>query len=311
MRGAIWRAISEDIPIKLAALVISIGLFVLVRSDKDAASGTFVRVIYTLPTDRVLVSDPVSELKIGIRGSWTRIQRLDEREIEPIRIDLSHTRDAVLHFSESMISLPPGLRVVSISPTETKLDFEPRAERDVPVQPVLEGQPQEGFRVNAITVEPDRVRIAGPARIIKRLERLTTRPLRIADATGAVRETVALEIPPHASRYLDAGTVTINVDIRPAIVERTLEGVPMRILGLTRLEGELEPRTASVILRGPSDLVRRVSATALQLSVDARLEDSRPPALFKKRVDVAGLPSGVAAEVRPDSVVLSTHRKHD
>ncbi len=311
MRAAFIRAFTEDLPIKIAALVIAIGLFVLVRSDKDAATGAFVRVVYTLPSDRVLVSDPVSEVKIGVRGPWTRIQALDEREIEPIRIDLTRSTDRVLHFNESMVSVPPGLRVVSISPTETKLDFEPRAERDVPVQPLIEGQPQEGFRVTSITVEPVRVRVAGPKRIIQRLERVTTRPFRIADATGAVRDTVALEPLPHAAQYLDAASVTVTAEIRPAIVERSLDGVAVQIVGLSHLEGQLEPRTAQVILRGPSDLVRRVSPAALQLTVDARLEESRPPALYKKRVDVAGLPSGVAAEVRPDSVLLSTRRRHE
>jgi YbbR domain-containing protein len=309
MRQAIWRVVTEDLPLKIAALVISLGLFALVRNDKDAVTGAFVRVVYTLPTDRVLVSDPVSELKIGVRGPWTRIQRLDDREIEPIRIDLSKTRDTVLHFSDSMVTVPAGLRVVSISPSETKIDFEPRAEREIVVQPVLEGQPMEGFRVNAITVEPDKVRIAGPKKLIQRLERLTTRPLRIADATGAVRETVSLETPPHASQYLDAGSVTVTVDIRPAIVERSLEGVAVRVVGLQHLDGDLDPRTATVILRGPSDLVRRVSPSSLSLTVDARLEDSRPPAIVKKTVAVAGLPAGVAAEVRPDAVVLSTRKR--
>ena len=147
--------------------------------------------------------------------------------------------------------------------------------------------------------------------MIQRLEHVNTRPFRIADATGARRDTVALEAPPRASQYLDAGTVTITADVRPAIVERAVEGVAVRVIGLSRLEGSVDPGTATVILRGPSDLVRRVSTASLQVTTDARLEDGRPPALFKKRVDVAGLPSGVAAEVRPDSVVLSTRRRRE
>jgi YbbR domain-containing protein len=257
----------------------------------------------------VLVSDPVSEVKVGIRGPWTRLQSLDE--LDPIRIDLTKSTGRVLHFSESMVSVPAGLRVVSISPTETKLDFEPRAVRDVRVQPLVEGQPQEGFRVTSITVEPQRVRIAGPKRVIERLDRVTTRPFQISDATGAVRDTIALEAPPHATQYLDASSVTVTADIRPAIVERSIDGVAVQVVGLNRLEGTLEPRAARVILRGPSDLVRRVSPGSVQLSVDARLEEQRPPALFKKRVDVAGLPTGVAAEVLPDTVLLSTRRRHE
>ena len=200
MRAAVWRVLTHDVPLKLVALVISIALFVVVRSDKESATGVLVRVIYTLPTDRVLVSDPVSEVKLAIRGPWTKIQNLDERELEPIRIDLSRSKETVLHFSESMVSLPYGLRVVSMMPTQTKLVFEPRAERNVPVQPLLEGQPRDGFRV---------------------------------------------------------------------------------------------------------------SPSTLQLVLDGRLEDGRPPALYKKRIDVTGLPSGVSAEVRPDTALLSTRHRRE
>ncbi|MEO6951466.1 MAG: CdaR family protein [Polyangia bacterium] len=311
MRAAVWRALTHDIPLKLAALVIAIALFVVVRSDKDSATGVFVRVIYTLPTDRVLVSDPVSEVKLAIRGPWTKIQKLDERELEPIRIDLSRTKESVLHFSESMVSLPAGLRVVSMVPTQTKLDFEPRAERDVPVQPLLEGQPRDGFRVASITVEPDHVRIAGPKRVIAHIERVTTRPFRIEDATGAVRDSISLEAPPRTVQYLNAGSVTVTADVRPAIVERSLDGVKIGVAGLTHLDADVDPKVAQVILRGPFDLVRRVSPTSIQLVLDARLEDGRPPALYKKRIDVTGLPSGVAAEVRPDTALLSTRHHRE
>jgi YbbR domain-containing protein len=271
VREAIWHAFTRDIPIKLIALAMAIALFVVVRSDKDAATGVFVRVVYTLPSDRVLVSEPVSEVKIAIRGPWTRIQRLDDRELEPIRIDLSTTKETVLHFTESMVKLPPGLRVVSMTPTQTKLDFEPRAEREVPVQ----------------------------------------RPFRVTDATGEVRDSIALESLPRATQYVEAASVTLTADIRPAIVERTLESVPITVTGLSHLDGDAEPKSATIILRGPYDIVRRVSLASLQVFVDARLEDSRPPALFKKRVEVSGLPGGVAAEAKPDSVLLSTHRRHE
>ena len=311
MRAAVWRVLTHDVPLKLVALAISIALFVVVRSDKESATGVFVRVIYTLPTDRVLVSDPVSEVKLAIRGPWTKIQNLDERDLEPIRIDLSRSKETVLRFSESMVSLPPGLRVVSMMPTQTKLDFEPRAEREVPVQPLLEGQPRDGFRVSGITVEPDHVRIAGPKRIIAHIERVATRPFRIEDATGAIRDTVSLEAPPRTVQYLDAGSVTVTAEVRPAIVERTVEGVKVGVQGLAHLDADVDPKVATVILRGPFDLVRRVSTSALQLVLDGRLEDGRPPALYKKRIDVTGLPSGVSAEVRPDTALLSTRHHRE
>ena len=56
-------------------LLTAVVLFVFVRGDKDAAAGAFVRVIYVLPKDRVLVSEPTSELRVSVRGPWTNFRR--------------------------------------------------------------------------------------------------------------------------------------------------------------------------------------------------------------------------------------------
>ena len=54
------RIFVDELPLKVLSMVLAVTLFVLVRSDKDATSGAYVKVIYTLPEDRVLVSDPVA-----------------------------------------------------------------------------------------------------------------------------------------------------------------------------------------------------------------------------------------------------------
>ena len=54
--------------VTLLELLIAVTLFVLVRSDKDATSAAYVKVIYALPKDRVLVSDPVTEVRVTVRG---------------------------------------------------------------------------------------------------------------------------------------------------------------------------------------------------------------------------------------------------
>ena len=76
-RPLFLRIFTEELPIKVLSMVLAVTLFVLVRNDKDATSGAYVKVIYTLPEDRVLVSDPVSEIKVSVRGPWTKLQHLE------------------------------------------------------------------------------------------------------------------------------------------------------------------------------------------------------------------------------------------
>jgi YbbR domain-containing protein len=308
-RPALVRAFTDDLPLKIVSLVIAVTLFVIVRSDKDAATAAYVKVIYTLPQDKVLVSDPPGEVRVGVRGPWTRLQRFDERAVEPIRVDLKEAGEGTFHFDESMVKLPVGLRVASITPSEVKLEFDKREVREVPIQPILEGQPAEGFRVVKVTAQPTNVHVEGAKSAVEALTRVQTRPLQVTAAHAPVLGEVLLETPPAHTRYLDAQQVVVHAEIQPAIVERTFDALPIKVLGLTRLEGSVEPATARLILRGPSDLVLGVKLDAVNLSIDGALLDSRPPGKVLRNVTVQGLPQGVAAEVQPDAVMMQTRHK--
>ena len=83
--------------------------------------------------------------------------------------------------------------------------------------------------------------------------------------------------------------------------------LPIRAVGLHKLDGDIDPPTARLILRGPATLVSTLTQEQVALHVSAELADTRAPARYLRSVTVSGLPSGVAAEVQPDAVSLTTH----
>jgi YbbR domain-containing protein len=304
------RIFVDELPLKVLSMVLAVTLFVLVRNDKDATSGAYVKVIYTLPEDRVLISDPTAEIKVSVRGPWTKLQHLD-RSLEPLHIDLTRVHTSELRIDEDMIKVPAGVRVSSIVPSEVHVEFEPRVVRGVPVQPILEGQPAEGYRVAKVTAEPARVRVDGAKSAVDAIERVPTRPLRITDARGPVSGDVALETPPLHTRFIEATTVSVRVDVQAAMVERTFDSVAIKVVGLTHMDATLEPPTARLVIRGPSPLVGDVSDKTISLKAEASLIDTRPPARYIRTITVSGLPAGVAAEVQPDTIMLTTRRKRE
>jgi YbbR domain-containing protein len=311
-----WRAVLRrwflhDSLLKGVSLALAMVLFVVVRGDKDAATGGFVKVIYLLPKDKVLTSDPAAELKISVRGPWTRVSRFDEHDVEPVRVDLQSVPSGDFRFGEDMIKLPVGLRLSSITPASVKLTFEPRVERTVPVQPTTEGEVAPGYRVVRSTASPREVRVVGAKSVVEGMQRASTRPLRIADARATVSGAVRLEAPPPHASFDPDPQVEVEVEVVQAIGERTLSAVPVRVTGLSRLDGSLEPELADVVLRGPAEALQQVAPGSPSLLVDAQAEDARPIGTFRKRISVVGLPQGVAAEVRPESVTLVTRRRRD
>jgi hypothetical protein len=259
----------------------------------------------------VPVSDPVSELRIGVRGPWTRVSRFDERELDPIRVDLGKAQSGDFRFSEDMVKLPQGLRLSSITPASVPLKFEPLVSRTVAVQPILEGEPAAGYRVAKTEAHPREVKVQGAKSVVEGIQRIATRPLRVADARAPVHGQVHLETPPPHAEVVGSEEVNVDAEVVPELAERTLKAVVVRATGATKMEAQLEPETADVVLRGPAAALDNVPAGVPSLLVDAQAEDSRPPGTFRKRITVVGLPTGVAAEVRPESVTLVTRRRRD
>jgi YbbR domain-containing protein len=309
-RPLLIRVFVDELPIKILSMVLAVTLFVLVRSDKDASSGAYVKVVYKVPEDRVLVSDPPQEIKVSLRGPWTQLQHID-RALELIHIDLTRVHGDEVRIDEDMLKLPQGVRAASITPSEFRVETEPRVERDVPVQPLLEGETAEGYHVTRVTARPTTVKVDGAKSAVEAIERAPTRPLRVAGANRPVEVEMPLEAPPPHTRFLDATAVRVFVNIQPAIVEKVFDALPVRVLGLNRMEAQVEPPMARLILRGPSVLVSQVAEDAVTLNVEASLIDTRPPSKYIRSVAVSGLPAGVAAEVQPDAVMLTTHRKRE
>jgi hypothetical protein len=310
-RPFLARAILDELPLKVVSMVIAVTLFIIVRSDKDATAGAYVKVVYTLPDDRVLVSEPPPEVRVVVRGPGTRLQRFDDRDLEPIQVDLRAEPGPLLHFDETMVKLPVGLRVASITPSEAKIEFEPRLQKRVQVQPLLEGEPAPGFQVARVTARPAEITVDGAKSAVEALQRVPARPLRIVGTRSLVRGDKALDAPPPHVRFLDATTVTVEAEIQPAMVERVFESLQVKLFGMTRMDAIIDPPVARLILRGPSNLVESVNQPDVSLHVDGQLIDLRPPARYVRTVVVSGLPAGVAAEVQPDSVAVTTHRRHD
>ena len=88
MRRLLRLLLVENAALKLVSLILAVTLFVLVGGEKEVLSFVHYKLIYTLPANRVMVSDPATELRVGIRGPWSRVNRVDEQELAPLLVDL-------------------------------------------------------------------------------------------------------------------------------------------------------------------------------------------------------------------------------
>ena len=295
-RPFIVRVLVDDLPLKLLSLVIAIALFFFVRGDRDATAGINVKLLYELPADRVLVSEIPSSLHVGLRGPWSRVSRLDEADVEPVHLDLSHIVDGEVRIHEDLIRLPPGLMVASISPLSFSVRFETRQQKEVPVLARTEGTPAEGFHVGRIRVAPATVKVDGAQSALRGLAHLETVALDITGADGRIKGEVGYRTPARV-RVLGPARASVDVDVVATSMEKTLSDVPVK-------DAPRPDMRVTVVLRGPEAVVRGLSHKDLEVSWAATAGDRARRGTLR----VSGVPESVTAEVRATGGLLLRKR---
>ena len=182
MRELLYKIFVEDLLLKMVSLLAAVILAFVVRTELEASSTLYVRVNYSEPRGRLMVSEQkVDQVKLVVRGPWGRISRVGDTPLEPIQIDLSNYSDGELRFTAEMVHVPAGLRIESFTPSGLYLHYEPEVTVTLPVQVTIEGQPPEGYRIRSSSASPSPARSAR-----RRRARRTKASARASSGAGEV-----------------------------------------------------------------------------------------------------------------------------
>ncbi len=134
----------ENLGLKLFSLLIAILLWLFVQLAEDVTSTEEIALYFKLPTDKVLVSDVPSKIKVTVSGP-AAMRNWNTQTIEKW-IDLSNFElgPSVIYFDESSFSLPPSLKVIRVHPNQWTISLAKKSTKKVPVIPVYVGKPGAG-----------------------------------------------------------------------------------------------------------------------------------------------------------------------
>ena len=111
--------------------------------------------------------------------------------------------------------MPYGVEVVQVGPSTLTVEFEMTGFRTVPIEPVIEGKPADGFEVTKVTTEPQTVEVTGPESALRRLANAVTEPVSVADENRSVKESVTIGVPDASLRLRAPQSAVVTVTIAP------------------------------------------------------------------------------------------------
>lgn len=311
-RGAIRRfihgALFDNVGLKFLSVVLAITVFLLVNTDKDQEIPAKIAIGYTLPDDKVLVSERVDELRVTIRGPRRRLQRFDETKVPRVDIDLRRGDSGNVLITADMIHLPSGLSVTSITPRTVHVAFDKRVEKIVVVEPRTDGQPQHGFYMAGAKATPATIQVRGAESALATLSAVATSSQSIESRTESfVAETKI--IPPDGVDVVGSPNVSVAVQIDEMLVRSPIVGVGVGIRGdgpnpIDGSKWAVTPSQVNVTLTGSLLAVEKAKA-----AIAAYVKLAAPGAQDGKPRDVdvqiEGLPPGIGATISPERVKLA------
>lgn len=302
IRKFIHGALFENLGLKFLSMVLAITVFLLVNTDRDREISARVGVSYTLPDDKVLVSDRLDEVRISIKGPWQRLRRFDERELDRINIDLRRAQAGDVYITPDMVTVPSGLRVTSISPRTIRVAFDRRVEKVVEVQPQLVGRPMHGYVVSEVRPLPTTVKVRGAERALKMLAAVRTQEVSV-DGRAETFSTETKILTPDDVEPAGSGDVAVQIQIEEELVARKLPGQAVRVTGdgIDPTRWQVSPAQVDITLTGTLLAVEKAKA-ALSPVVKPSASDTRPREVA---VSIEGLPPGVGVKISPERVRIS------
>jgi len=305
MRASLILLLTRNWPIKGAAILLSLMLYVAVQLQQPVTTDFELGLNVQLPPGRTLLQK-LPKIRAQISGKGSQVLRLRSLRGDVTR-RLPDTLSAPtwtirLEPSEIEAQLPKGadVRVLEIRPREITIALDSVGRKDVRIVPLITVVPESGQVLHGgISISPTIARLVGPDKHLAGIESVTTIPTEIANVSGAFTRTVPIDTAPLGIVRIAPRQVLVTGEMG-ALADRSFGGIPVETGAGAVTSFIITPARVSVIVRGPEQRV--LGLTRDSLRVVAHIAGGGADGAVGRLTVIA--PAGITARAIPDSVTL-------
>jgi YbbR domain-containing protein len=253
----------EDWSLKLLSLAIALVLWLVVTGQNEPVTAHVnVQLNFIRPQALEISNDPPRTVDVMLTGSRNKLDDLTALDLVAT-VDISDQQpgERVLRLAgKAQISLPQGVKVDGFQPSAIPIRLEQIIERQIAIEPKLEGKPADGYQVYAVHPSKAVVTVRGPESRVNALQKLETESIWLSGHKQTfTAQSLGIDVPDTKVDLLDP-VVTVQVEIAELPVERTYSGVPndsgppmtITVSGPPDMLDKLKPEDLHVVWESPS-----------------------------------------------------------
>jgi len=268
---ALDRLLERNVILQVVAVILAVALWVTATAEQNPEDQhTFDAVplgIRDAPEGLAVTGPPrPAKVNITVRCRRRVYEKLDSGSFEAF-VSLAGGNEGDCDYPVEVV-LPEDVELVEINPASASVTLAKVVEHQMPVDPVLVGNPAEDFVVIRVLCSPERVSVRPePGRELD-IDRVRTAPVDISGRTSGLAVIVPVQ-EPEGVFSVEPESVEVTVEIG---AELTLEGIPVSARNVAPgIVSHLEPGAVDLVLRGTKTLLDRleVETSAVEAWVDA------------------------------------------
>jgi len=255
------------------ALIIWISVSSQGRTDK-----TFLNIPYELrniPLNMEIIDKGIGIVRISIRGPQNLISSLKSDDITiPIALPNDIEQGKVqLTINNNNVQTPFSnqLSILQVSPSNITVHLEELITDTRLINPFIKGSPIEGFKLTGWEIEPETVKIKGPANTLANLDKVMTEPIDITGVKYTFNQRVKLQSSNKFIHIVQPKHATVTIKIEEKIIERSFPEFEVTILAPDPDPGiNLNPRVITITLKGPQSNISSLQPKDISVIADCQ-----------------------------------------
>ncbi|SMB89562.1 YbbR domain-containing protein [Desulfonispora thiosulfatigenes DSM 11270] len=137
----------------------------------------------------------------------------------------------------------------------------------IPIKPVLEGNPQAGYKVGRVIIEPETIEIVGEYDKLGAINYIQTEPINITGIKENTTKEVRLRLPSNVSLVYNA-KVKVMIQVEDNLTVKTLQR-EIKVLNLDKNKNiKLSPAVGNITVEGNKEILNGLAAKDLELVID-------------------------------------------
>ncbi len=265
-----------------------------------------------LPADLVISNQYKKDIEASIRGPRSIIQELRNQNItRPVDLSKAVPGTMVVKNESDSIPFPNGITVLRLQPANTTLLIDKLIQKDLPIHPVIEGEPMAGYTLTGVKLNPETLMVSGPKNILDAHLALKTYVINLDGLSHSTTLQVQLNLTPEMLNLIGETIVSVEITVAERMLKKTVRGIPVNVRDA---DGPVKtvPGTVAVEAEIPENLIRDTPELVMLFRASVGAKNIQLPKQVKVNVTGVSVPNHAPVKIiaiAPDTVSLQPQQQ--